>query len=61
MASRKNKGLLALMLLYVAAFLIASLLTGSIGESIEGLGRIIAAPSFPKSAAQRSRPWAWSA
>ena len=45
MASRKNRGLLALMLLYVAAFLIASLLTGSIGESVEGLGRIIASPS----------------
>ena len=30
MASRKNKELLGLMLLYVAAFLIASLLTGSI-------------------------------
>ena len=45
MASRKNKGLLTLMLLYVAAFLIASLLTGNIADSIEGLGRIIAAPS----------------
>ena len=44
MASRKNKGLLGLMLLYTAAFLIASLLTGSINESFEGLGRIITAP-----------------
>ena len=45
MASRKNKGLLGLMLIYVAAFLIASLMTGSIGESFEGLGRIITSPS----------------
>ena len=44
MASRKNKGLLGLMLLYIAAFLIASLLTGSISESIEGMSRIIAVP-----------------
>lgn len=44
MASRKNKWLLGLMLLYTAAFLIASLLTGSINESFEGLGLIITAP-----------------
>ena len=44
MTPRKNRGLLALMLLYCVAFLLASLMTGSITDSLQGLARIVTAP-----------------